>query len=38
MMAVQQTEGIFGIIHMNFCAWLNKVGLGANGESGNDVR
>ena len=38
MMAVQQIEGIFGIIQMNLCAWLNKVGLGANGVSGNDVR
>lgn len=38
MMAVQQTEDIFGIIHMNLCAWLNKVDLGANGVNGNDIR
>ena len=37
-MAVQQTEDIFGIIHMNLCAWLNKIGLGANSERGNDIR
>jgi hypothetical protein len=28
MMAVQQTEDIFGIKHMNLCVWLNKMGLG----------
>jgi len=38
MIVAQQTEDIFGIIHMNLCAWLNKMGLGANGVSGNDIR
>ena len=37
MMAVQQIEDIFGIMDLNLCAWLNKVCLGANGVSGNDV-
>jgi hypothetical protein len=38
MMAVQKIEDIFGIKHMNLCAWLNKMGLGTNGVSGNDIR
>jgi hypothetical protein len=38
MMAVQQTEDIVGIKHMNLCAWHNKMGLWANGVSGNDIR
>jgi hypothetical protein len=37
-MAVQQTEDIFGIIHMNLCAWLNKMGQGVNGVCGNYIR
>ena len=37
-MAVQQTEDISGIKHMNLCVWLNKMGLRANGASGNDIR
>jgi hypothetical protein len=38
MLAVQQIEDIFGIKYMNLRAWLNKMGRGANGVSGNDVR
>ena len=36
MIAVQQTEDIFGIIHMNLCAWLNILRLGAN-VKGDDI-
>jgi hypothetical protein len=34
MIGLQQLEDVFSIAHMNLQAWLNKMGLGANGVSG----